>query len=115
MKNIDNFTLDNMVQIERYIQNKMSKEEQQEFLQRLSIDEELQHDYEIAKDILLIENSGKKRGFAELEHLKFYDNGDFKVSRKGKIGKELIGNGLMAVFAVVFMILTCVLILTIIA
>ena len=115
MKSINEFTLNNMVQIERYMRDEMSAEEKQEFLTRLSTDKELQDDYEMAKGILLIEQTRSSKQATPLNKLSFFDNGNFKVSRKGIVGKQLIGSGIMTVLAVVFMILTCALIISIIA
>ncbi len=117
MKTIEDLNLNNMVLIEKYLNNKLNEKEEKAFLKQLSNDEELQEDYEVAKDILLNQETPKPKAKlheALQRRLKQYDKSGIRLSRKGVIGKELISNGIVAVLAVIFMILTCALVILLI-
>ena len=114
MKTIEEFTLENMIIIEKYLNNEMTGKERAQFLARLKEDEELREDFELAKSSI---NPNKKSGNLPLRQSQktMLDFPVFSINRKKSLGQKITKDGLLYITIATLMLTICGIILYIIA
>ncbi len=114
MKTIEEFTLKNMIVIEKYLNNEMTEKEKAKFLTELEEDDELREDFELAKASLKSENKNQFRPIRQ--HQKnLFDLPVFSINKKRSLGKKITKDGLLYITIATLMLTICGIILYIIA
>ena len=116
MKTIEEFTLENIIVIEKYLNNELSNEEKAHFLNRLENDEELREDFEMAKASFKDIKEQSQKNHFESEHQKnLLDIPVFSINRKKSLGKKITKDGLLYIVISTLMLSICIIILYIIS
>jgi hypothetical protein len=114
MKTIEEFTLKNMIVIEKYLNNELSENEKAQFLNQLDKDEELREDFDLAKASL--KDIHFKKGSPSVSQQKrILDYPVFSISKKKSLGKKITKDGLLYITIATLMLAICIIILYIIA
>ncbi|MGB0524267.1 MAG: hypothetical protein ACPGJS_14960 [Flammeovirgaceae bacterium] len=110
MKSIEDFDLQNIEFVHRYLSGKLSVKEEKEFHKRLKYDAELREDLELAKKYLddELENNYSPDSLSALQEYKFEN---IRAERKALVGQNIVSYGLWAALSTIFMVLTCITIL----
>ncbi|WP_020527229.1 hypothetical protein [Flexithrix dorotheae] len=114
MKTIEEFTLQNMVLIESYLNGKLSEKERAEFYQRLEVDEELAEDLELVKTSNFFLEGKNKKASDSINRFKEFNQPNLKITKKVNIGKAILSNGFLAILGVIILAIFCTLLLFII-
>ncbi|MDW7693342.1 hypothetical protein R9C00_01185 [Flammeovirgaceae bacterium SG7u.111] len=105
MKTIEELSLENIVQIEKYLSGKMSNREANAFEEKLRRDEELCDDFEMINEE--INKKGKSLRWGYNPYSNPQDRNVVRMERKRQIGKTLTGNGFLALAVMLIMVAIC--------
>ncbi|MBX2844197.1 MAG: hypothetical protein KTR26_20695 [Flammeovirgaceae bacterium] len=111
MKTIEEFTLQNMVLIESYLNGKLSEKEREEFFQRLEVDEELADDLELVKTNNFYSETSIKKSSNSVIKFKEFNQPNLKITKKVSIGNAILSNGFLAILGVIILAIFCTLLL----
>ncbi|MEH0154533.1 hypothetical protein V6R21_10340 [Limibacter armeniacum] len=115
MKTIEQFSLRNIVLIERYLNDSMNPKEKREFLVRLSVDDELREDFDMVVDAFF---QGEEQ--ATEDENSFW----FKIKQarqksivlsKADIARDIVGYGMFAVGVAGALVLICSVVVSVIS
>ncbi|MFT5619688.1 MAG: hypothetical protein ACI85I_002935 [Arenicella sp.] len=112
MKSIENFHLNNMALVHKYLSGEMSAHERASFEMKMEEDEELKEDFEIAQEYLASQK-GRKKTFSsrEIKKLTSHNFDQIRLDRKALVGRDLITYGIGIVAFGLLLLSVCVLIL----
>ena len=114
MKTIEEFTLKNMIVIEKYLNNKMTGKERTQFLASLKQDKELREDFELAKASLEEYTRVRNKPLSNSQKT-MLDFPVFSINRKKSLGKKITQDGLLYITIATLMLTICGIIVYIIA
>ncbi len=112
MKSIENFHLNNMALVHKYLNGEMSAHERTSFELKMEEDEELKEDFEIVQEYLSTQRKGKKTlSSRDLRRLTSHNFDQIRLDRKALVGRDIITYGIGAVALALLMLSICILIL----
>lgn len=114
MKTIEQFSLRNIVQIEKYLNDKMSPKEKREFLLRLGADYELKDDFDMVVKSFLDEKD-KSNPQSPLNSKIKQARQKSVLLNKTDMAKDIVGYGMFAVGVAGALILICSIVVAIIS
>ncbi len=107
MKTIEQLELNNIVLIDRYLNDQLTEMEMRRFERRLEIDNDLRLDFKMVLE-------SYRKDYAKLRRLKKHQinldefNADVAfLKRKVSLGKRIVSFGLMAVLFVISLVVIC--------
>lgn len=100
-KTIEQLSLKNMVDIDRYLSGGMNKEEKHLFLSRLNMDRELLEDYQMVLEVM-----ARRRQEQMVRHLP--KQAPASVETRAKVARDIVGYGMLALGMVGALVLVCV-------
>ncbi|GAA4846696.1 hypothetical protein [Algivirga pacifica] len=96
MKTIEQFSLLNIILIDKYLNDRLNPRERKEFLDRLGMDDELMDDFDTVVDAILKDKDSKKSQQTIWHKVKAAREKSLSMSRGGML-KDVVGYGLFAI------------------
>ncbi|MBT31067.1 MAG: hypothetical protein CMO01_15530 [Thalassobius sp.] len=109
MKTIEELSLNNMVVIEKYLNDQMTEDEKISFLKQMEKDKDLREDFEMAREVYIdINIGGDFKANSDLKIKKgLFELPVFSINRKKNLGEKITKDSLLAIIAAIMMVIVC--------